>query len=483
MSLTLESTRTPVQADLPGYESLFAPRSVGDAALLDHWHKIVLPTLASSPDKYEGLKSMHLFRRGIREEHSFPTILATVEGKDVEDGLREKILALFQEPIRSSLQISFEHSSLRRTVENLPPICNARNTSFQKYPRGGASIGIKDRVDSTATLGGFLMVDGRAHILTVDHLLPDDTSNEGPICITHPSAQEGYKSPQWMRVDKCFPKLALCCSPCCELYEDHRRDGAFYKPLSLYRSGKLCRNTREFKLSKYEFWNVYPCQALGIVSFRSQARSRLSLENSERHMVEMDWALVTIDAWLDPLEPHIQKISEGLHFSSIIPGASVQSTGRTSGHQTGQINTALSIARHGTRFTQEWSVLKDPECDLKDWIEGGIGVDGDSGAWIIDTHTGALYGMAWARDGISEPICLFSPIHEIVADIKERTGAKTVCLPGHGETPLALDKGEKGEDCTVELSPVVPHHRQNQEGCSGLILSKHLDSTACKSLC
>jgi hypothetical protein len=79
--------------------------------------------------------------------------------------------------------------------------------------------------------------------------------------------------------------------------------------------------------------------------------------------------------------------------------------------------------------------MREPETSPEDWLEGGIGVDGDSGSWIIDRDTHALYGMVWGRDSPrNEPLCLFSPIMDIIEDIEEKTGATTVCLPGKLDT-------------------------------------------------
>jgi hypothetical protein len=80
-------------------------------------------------------------------------------------------------------------------------------------------------------------------------------------------------------------------------------------------------------------------------------------------------------------------------LSKAIPGAQVNAEGRTSGYQTGLINSAMSLLNYGGRFTGELSIIKDYQMTSKDWIEGGMGVDGDSGAWIIDRNFGYLYGM------------------------------------------------------------------------------------------
>jgi hypothetical protein len=115
-----------------------------------------------------------------------------------------------------------------------------------------------------------------------------------------------------------------------------------------------------------------------------------------------------------------------------------------------------SLIRHENRFTEEWTVLRDPQSSLKDWITGGIGVDGDSGAWIIDRDSGALYGMVWGRDRIKHPICLFSPILDIIADIKEQNRVKMVSLPREG-VPVMLKEGKEESILTPPISQALPH--------------------------
>jgi hypothetical protein len=109
---------------------------------------------------------MHLLRQGPNEEESAPGIFVSVKGAGCEivdeTSLRVNISALFEETLRASLRISFVQSTMRRTIDNQdPPICKPRNPHFQDKPTIGASIGIQHQVDSTATLDGYLMIDGR----------------------------------------------------------------------------------------------------------------------------------------------------------------------------------------------------------------------------------------------------------------------------------------------------------------------------------
>ncbi|KAG0652958.1 hypothetical protein D0Z07_0381 [Hyphodiscus hymeniophilus] len=421
-------------------DPLFVPRQVEDAVLLDFWHRTVLPSLSSNVEKWEGLNGAHLFRQGQTERESRPVILVSIDedSQDVTTSLRKSFSQLFDEPLRSSVVISFEESSVRRSgTRHLPPICEARNTSFQRLPIGGASIGIQGKLDCTATLGGFLLVDRSPHFLTVDHIVPKELANDSTLTITHPSEQEAQGRPPWTAIETFLMTLRNCCDTCHALWEGHHEQAHFYRPVDPLLI--QCPTATEFKKLQDELWRAFPAEPLGTMACRSGNRSRPSLESNGQHDAEMDWALVTVDKWAVPLNAHIAETSKGLHFSKILPGARVRSSGRTSGHQYGQINTARSAVRHRNpvRFTQEHSVIKDSNISLQEWISGGIGVDGDSGSWIIDRDTDALYGMAWGRDRFTNPVCLFAPIVDIVADIKEKSGATKVCFPGEEvSTPL-----------------------------------------------
>jgi hypothetical protein len=155
-------------------ETIYILRPGEDAKLLRIWHDKILPSVTAMPSDFNGLTTMHLVRQGLSEERSMPTILISTKPGANEELLRKKISSLFKGFSVSLPGIQFEEESLRRTIDdNLPPICKARNTQSQPLPVGGASIGIYERLDCTATLGGYLMIDGRAYALTVDHIVPE----------------------------------------------------------------------------------------------------------------------------------------------------------------------------------------------------------------------------------------------------------------------------------------------------------------------
>jgi hypothetical protein len=459
--------------------NLFVPRQVEDAELLELWHKTVLPSFVTNPAQWEGLSAAHLFRQGRTEQESLPVILVSIcDGTEgTKTSLRERFSQFFNEPLRCSLRISFEVSVVHRSgASYMPPICEARNTSFQKFPRSGASIGIQGKLDCTATMGGYLLVDGQPHFLTVDHIVSKELAKDSLISITHPSEQEGQNSPPWIVIENFLKTLRNCCDACHELWREHHKSTNFYQAVDPTKT--QCPASTEFKKLKDELFREFPAEVLGTMTYRSGTRSRSSLESDLCHETEMDWALVTVDRWAIPLDSHIRELSKDLHFSSVVLGARVKSTGRTSGEQTGKLNTARSIVKHQnpTRFTEEHSVIKDSRSSLNEWISGGVGVDGDSGSWIIDQDSGALYGMVWGRDRIkTNPICLFSPIVDIAADIKEKTGAKTVCLPGQ-EAIVPVPRKDKGKE-SFSIPTAFVSRRTSEGGASQSMFSNMVSST------
>ena len=280
--------------------------------------------------------------------------------------------------------------------------------------------------------------------------------------ITHASEQEAMGSPQWDAVKQCLIQLTSCNHHFCKrLSKKHSEDTSLYEHVDLIEYGEEhdCPIAHHFRSLKNHLFEVFPVEIIGTIVKRSYTRSRNAVANGECYEIEMDWALVSTENWPRSLEGPIRDWSLGLHFHHVIPEAQVKFCGRTSGNQTGQINPAMVGINQGSRtnprFTQEWSIMKDPETSWEDWIEGGIGVDGDSGSWVIDRNSNALYGMVWARHGTgTRTICLFSPILDIIADIKERTGAKNVCLPGKVENTAVASARKSQEGEMEQTSPI-----------------------------
>ena len=124
--------------------------------------------------------------------------------------------------------------------------------------------------------------------------------------------------------------------------------------------------------------------------------------------------------------------------------AAVFSVGCTSGHQYGLVNgtkTRLLLRCQDGQYrkSDEHSVVQSKEYSDSDtemcWITSGIGVSGDSGAWILDRLTNNVIGQLWGRDckktnlGSSRSIITyFTPMQDIFEDIKDFTGAAEISI-------------------------------------------------------
>ncbi|KAH7043992.1 hypothetical protein B0J12DRAFT_712263 [Macrophomina phaseolina] len=100
----------------------------------------------------------------------------------------------------------------------------------------------------------------------------------------------------------------------------------------------------------------------------------------------------------------------------------VHSLGRTSGLKGGVIShTMTAVKIHGRKsYARSWHV------------SGGLGVGGDSGAWVIDNEQGRICGhiLAWCDKNHVAYIC---PMQVLLEDIKRTLGAKKIALPGQDE--------------------------------------------------
>ncbi|KAK5078651.1 hypothetical protein LTR64_002934 [Lithohypha guttulata] len=101
-----------------------------------------------------------------------------------------------------------------------------------------------------------------------------------------------------------------------------------------------------------------------------------------------------------------------------LPRLQVTCTGRTSGRQVGKISPALSLLKLPGRRTFSASFT----------VEGGMGLPGDSGAWVYSEEKRELCGhiLAWS-DALN--IAYIAPMEVLFEDLKVRLAAKEIRLP------------------------------------------------------
>jgi hypothetical protein len=445
-----------------------------DADLISAWHRV----LHNLCDRCERLGfpigSIHLFRVGPTESDSSPTIIVNTSAP-LDDTQREKLQYVISMPegdlyrrdhfpsaFLEPLQLVFRQSRLRRSLDSsahpLPPICEPRNRHFSPTPGTGASIGIKGSVNDTATLGCYILVDKTPMALTVDHLIPETCSD--PV-ITHISEQDRQVLLTHLLRDK-FTELLESTSHSCGLCDTLRKmeiesicssDLTFELPV-LPRSCPLCVELQSF-LANQE--SLSQSRTLGEEFARSGRRFRRCGTGGLQEKREMDWALFEVNRDAAFSLPDQSTHCDELRWLWYMkPGAIVKSIGRTSGYQLGQISTTTSLIFHESYATQEWCIMKHPHTAIKDWIEGGIGVDGDSGGLIVDEESNAVYGMLWGRTGEGPAtVTIFTPMDELMRDIRDEAKAQNVrvsdvCLLG-GQQML-----NPNEEFVIEKASMSP---------------------------
>jgi hypothetical protein len=337
---------------------------------------------------------------------------------------------------------------------------------------------------------------GKPMVLTVDHLAPNPSMDE---FITHISEQD--------RCDFMMPvleeelhRLVGLTDHLCELCLNRRLprglisgvilrgdllQGISTQSCPVYQG--LLAKCLSYEAAKYQMKPMAKKYA------QSGRRSRLVSGTADAWEVrrEMDWALYEVlddsiyylkDRLAVQDTPGPQRPNELKVSLEVKPGALIKSLGRTSGHQLGQISTTSSTIFQGSYMTSEWCVLKRPETELQDWIEGGIGVDGDSGGLVIDEEDNAVYGMLWGRSGDGPAtVTIFTPLMEILRDIRDRVGDHASFLggqqmPNSGDidppdlvesVPITVRISEKEQKAPLEESLPPPGIRRQSSAETG----------------
>ncbi|KAK1977492.1 hypothetical protein LZ30DRAFT_784829 [Colletotrichum cereale] len=310
---------------------------------------------------------------------------------------------LLPENHRSTITFAFVAGAVDRMVwarglsgEMPDEVCMARNPYYFKSPCMGDSIGIDGTADfkeSTSTLGPCLLVGGGSYWLANFHPFVDAYQHLASVSVEHPSPSD----------------RAGCI--------DERHDTM---PNTDFTIGDLAATSgidlKTTRISHDPYWEE--C-------------------DKEPPLVVTDWILIAsktrqaniLRRFPSDTMPLLKEVPVKA-TSAVVPGATVVSTGRTSGQQRGQvceIPAYVSAEENGTgKATREWFVEEPyPFDDEEGWIRGGIGVEGDSGAAIVDADTNALVGQLWGRNkyfGAGPRLTFFTPVGDLFDDIQERCG-------------------------------------------------------------
>ncbi|KEY65411.1 hypothetical protein S7711_04309 [Stachybotrys chartarum IBT 7711] len=364
------------------------------------------------------------------------------------------VVDLLPETYRNTVTFVFSVGKVERMVwarglgKSLPDdICAARNPYYFHVPCMGDSVGIPalgDCRESTATLGPCLVIGGASYWLSNFHPFLEAYQSHGSIHIEHPSPQDRFR--------------------CMEEAHDALNPDEDFRIGDLEVTSGL--NLKTTRISHDPYWE--DC-------------------GKDPPLVVMDWALTSADAsranMLRRFPSETQPVLEEplvRSASAIIPGASIISSGRTSGHQRGQICEVpayVSGEENGTqKATREWYVEEGyPFENEEAWIRGGIGVEGDSGAAVVDADTNSLVGQLWGRNAYWGPgprITYFTPIADIFDDIQEKCGQQTrPQLPQHRDESERYAAYPSCRQC-YDLRTYLDSRRSSRLSLESMIMGK-----------
>ncbi|KAI0428339.1 hypothetical protein F5Y09DRAFT_332657 [Xylaria sp. FL1042] len=394
----------PKSADSPGIVESRTPRLLDSASFPVIWEHGILPFLIEFMPKWCGPGHVISVIRG-RKPNTRRVCFMTK--RPVTKARRIVIAAhvrdLLPEAHRSTVSFVFSVGKIDRLVwsrglsKEMPDeVCTARNPFAYISPCMGDSIGasLDDGEEATATLGPCVTAEGGSYWLACFHPFIGASQRTSPVLIEHPSPQD----------------RAQCAQEQHDVLQDldHRIGNL------TATSGFDLKTTR---ITHDPYWDDF---------------------DKEPPLVVTDWILIssgTRQANLLRKFPHVTQRRETpvTATSSVTPGANVISTGRTSGLGRGQvceIPAYVDGEKNGTgKATREWFIEEPfPYDNENEWIRGGIGVEGDSGAAIIDIDTNALVGQLWGRNNYWGPgprLTFFTPISDIFDDIQEKCGMST----------------------------------------------------------
>ncbi|KAI0475698.1 hypothetical protein GGR56DRAFT_525777 [Xylariaceae sp. FL0804] len=413
---------TPRAAESPGTFRSRTPRPAEPPSFPIVWEHGVLPFLIEFLPKWCGPGHVVSVARG-RTLNARRICIMT---KRVVTRARRIAIAghvrdLLPDTYHSGVSFVFSVGQLERLVwarglsKAMPDeVCAPRNPFAYISPRMGDSIGatLDDGDETTATLGPCVMLDGASYWLANFHPFADSSNPTSPIAIEHPSPADR--------------------AHCINERHDTLTSGALD-----FRIGQLTAasgfNLSTTRISHEPYWEE--C-------------------DKEPPLVVTDWILISSSTreanMLRKLPATTQNPREApvTMTTTVVPGATVSSTGRTSGFQKGQVCEIPayvdgSSSGNGTgKSSREWYVEEPfPFDNEEEWMRGGIGVEGDSGAAIVDCETNALMGQLWGRNKYHGPgprWTYFTPVSDIFDDIQERCS-----MPSRPQLPQYRDDADR----------------------------------------
>ena len=441
-------------------EKVFPVIPKEDRRLVELWFKHLLPRLPKilSP-KLGGTYTASLVRRGADVTVAEPCIQIEspcIPKQKVQGIITDLLKEICDKSKFRMIKLRFSQGSIKKltgganeTDEDVADGCSAHQqlkfSLFRPYskPGMGASLGLLRSKKVVATLGGYVLVGGKKHMLTSEHFIErsleqadigGDDMDEEPL--TSPSRHHLY----WMEnslkqnmrdIESEIDRLTSSTFGDQDISSDD---------LGIQTIGEKMKERETFKTLLGQV-NKPPAEyAIGSV-FKRSTEPRISaipksiadishLGNNQRFTAyHMDWALCRLndeaaenrhkyrtsaDAEADfyiEEKDHVNQPGDTCYQTcSAEAGSQVYYVGSGSMHREGIVNLP-SLASRDSIETLDWAI-RDPDDQQLTYEQ----VTGDSGAWVIRQHDNALMGQIHSHSGNQ---IFFTPIDIIFEDISK----------------------------------------------------------------
>jgi hypothetical protein len=456
---------------------IFPLQTTEDSQSVETWSKYILPRLASILfPSVGGDYSATLVRQGESESSSAPAIRiqsASGQSEQIRTKIRRDIDQICDEHNRNRIGVYFSMGRLmflggssEKGSSNAAAQMEDEDENddgefphhrrYWRFPGMGASIGMLCSKSVSATLGGYILVDHKRYLLTVDHFIQE---SERATDFQRISGDMAWKltSPSLADVEDMSANLDQTLRDMRAKIEEHMQqshlDGTQISDPDLKSFGDhytaFCRFRKELARKDTDF-------VLGKVDYRCVPKARESNSSAAITLSEtnifhrMDWSLCRVD-----LErtgdnrpryrfPSQTDIVDFLNEGATPKGAGILCTetcevekhalvhyvGQRSGRVSARVNGVLMLHSCNGNATQEWTLLPSTQ------KSGHEIYAGDSGAWIINDSTGQVMGMLW---GWQDHHLLFTPFTDILKDIRDLLSAKEIHLPDSSISPKPVD--------------------------------------------
>ncbi len=434
---------------------------------LDNWHQYLMPQINQALHKFyrKHPESVEISFEAVGEspQKVKPTILVVCTSvSKVKSVLRRHFsydstvygLVVCKGKIVRSRKRPSKRSALHGSDNPRP-----RNIEVQERPLNGASIGAyaEGHASPAVTFGGMVIVDGQPFGLTVHHMfdVPNDDDEEDDSYSSVPTMWFSDNEKSQMRA----PMVADISEE--DLgFELSDYDSEAYSEYSsseeseyiseeegevgdIPRIPKDCtdgyyithpafsdvdedslRESNAKMVESPETYHLENCKVGDLYVSSGIRRRQCELQ----HIHEIDWALFKFD---EDRRPSGNRIKGASSFCAAkteyptrtvpfeeLPGLDVHANARTTGLTRGHILQGLASVKMERRQTPSQSYM----------IAGGLGIPGDSGAWVMENKEGRACGhiLAWSE---RKNVAYFCPMDVMLQDIKEELGATVVDFP------------------------------------------------------